>query len=130
MDFAIRRRFAWYEVTAEQSEGIIRRKVSDPTAANALLDAMHTLNAVIGGDLQLKLENGTETYLRLGTAYQLGGAIFAKFAEYAGGDEPFGKLWKNHIENILKEYLRGQSNRDDLLKGLWNVYRQSVGIAT
>lgn len=129
MDFAIRRRFAWYEVTAQQSADIIGKKVSEPTAVNALVNAMQNLNAVIDGDATLKLEDGTETYLRLGTAYQLGGAIFAQYEAYAGGEDPFGKLWRNHIENILEEYLRGQSNRDDLLKELERVYRQSVGSA-
>lgn len=129
MDFALRRRFAWHEVTAQQSADIIGKKVSEPTAVSALVNAMQNLNAVIDGDATLKLGDGTETYLRLGTAYQLGGAIFAQYEEYAGGEDPFGKLWRNHIENILAEYLRGQSNRDDLLKELERVYRQSVGIA-
>jgi MoxR-like ATPase len=125
MDFALRRRFAWYEVTADQSEGIIGKKVSDKTAADNLVEAMRKLNAVIGGEEKLTLENGTETDLRLGTAYQLGGAIFAKF-EKCSGD--FAALWNNHISNVLGEYLRGRRDRDDVLKALMGIFNKAIGI--
>ena len=126
MDFALRRRFAWYEVKAEQSEGIISEKVSDGNAAAKLKAAMKNLNAVIGGE-NLKLMNGTETDLRLGTAYQLGGAIFAKF-EKCGGN--FDALWNNHISNVLGEYLRGRRDREDILKELKRIFDQAVGVGS
>lgn len=122
MDFALRRRFAWYEVKAEQSEGIISEKVSDGNAAAKLKAAMKNLNAVIGGE-NLKPMNGTETDLRLGTAYQLGGAIFAKF-EKCGGN--FDALWNNHISNVLGEYLRGRRDREDILKELKGIFDKAV----
>ncbi len=59
MDFAMRRRFAWFEVTAESSRGILEKAdgVNSP-----LLDAMEALNDEIA---QVK---------GLGKEYQLGGA--------------------------------------------------------
>ena len=122
MDFALRRRFAWYEVKAEQSQEIISKKVSDKNAAKNLTIAMQKLNAVLGGE-NLKLTNGTETDLRLGTAYQLGGAIFAKF-EKCGGN--FNALWNNHISNVLSEYLRGRRDREDILKELKGIFDKAV----
>ncbi len=123
MDFALRRRFAWYEVTADQSKGIIGKKVLDEEAANKLTLAMQELNAVIGGDKKLKLK-GTETDVRLGTAYQLGGAIFAKFEKCNGN---FKALWNNHISNVLGEYLRGHRDRDAILKALYDIFNNAIG---
>ena len=145
MDFALRRRFAWYEVTADMSEGILDavdengiRKIT--TVESGLLkEAMKRLNAIIGGEeFKVTDENGSpqNCKLRLGSEYQLGGAIFAKFEKYVqrdparnpltAGKGAFDKLWNNHIENILLEYLRGQSNRTALLKGLKQVFDDAV----
>lgn len=123
MDFALRRRFAWYEVTAKQSEGIIDKKVLDKSAVAKLTRAMQELNAVIGGDKKLKLEDGTETDLRLGAAYQLGGAIFAKFEK---SNRDFDALWNNHISNVLGEYLRGRRDRDKILPALKGIFDNAI----
>ena len=145
MDFALRRRFAWYEVTADKSKGILDaedengiRKVSKPDS-DLLKVAMQKLNAIIDGqEFEVKDENGSSRNckLRLGSEYQLGGAIFAKLEKYVKGaseEEPqkadkgaFDKLWENHIENILSEYLRGQSNRTELLGGLKKVFDGAI----
>ncbi len=125
MDFALRRRFAWKEVTAEESEGIIDQKVSDKGAAEKLKRAMRNLNIEIGGVEKGGVKPSLD--LRLGTAYQLGGAIFAKFAKYEGADDPFGKLWSNHIDNILQEYLRGRSDSNASLEALRKKFNEAVG---
>lgn len=145
MDFALRRRFAWYEVTADMSEGILDavdengiRKVSKPDS-DLLKKAMEKLNAIIGGkEFKVTDVNGSpqNCKLRLGSEYQLGGAIFAKLEKYVKGNSTrspqkadevaFDKLWNNHIENILLEYLRGQSNRTELVKGLKQVFDDAV----
>ena len=148
MDFALRRRFAWYEVTADKSECILDatdkkgiRKVSQ-TDSVLLKSAMRQLNAIIGGKkFKVTDESGSlhDCELRLGIEYQLGGAIFTKLEKYVkrdsegnpqdadkGGEGAFEKLWQNHIENILKEYLRGRSNRKELLKGLKQVFDDAI----
>lgn len=115
MDFALRRRFAWYEVSAEESKCIVAKKVDADPAAK-LKNAMDALNSEIANPA-----------FRLGSEYQLGGAIFAKYAKYNGqGDVAFEKLWKNHIEIIVKEYLRGRRTRDDDLKKLKDIYDEHV----
>ena len=115
MDFALRRRFAWYEVSAKESECIIDKTIVDADAAAKLKSAMDALNLKIA-----------DPDFRLGTEYQLGGAIFAKYAKYNGQDA-FEKLWKNHIEIILREYLRGRGTRGkENLKELKDIYDSKV----
>ena len=116
MDFALRRRFAWKEIKAEESKQIIEAKVQDRVIVEKLKRAMDALNSEIANPA-----------FRLGAEYQLGGAIFAKYAKYNGqGDDAFEKLWKNHIAIIVKEYLRGRRTRDDDLKKLKDIYDEHV----
>ena len=116
MDFALRRRFAWYEVSAKESECIIDKTIVDADAAAKLKSAMDALNLKIA-----------DPDFRLGTEYQLGGAIFAKYAKHNGQDDAFEKLWKNHIEIILREYLRGRGTRGkENLKELKDIYDSKV----
>jgi 5-methylcytosine-specific restriction endonuclease McrBC GTP-binding regulatory subunit McrB len=117
MDFALRRRFAWYEVTAEQSERIIEDKIDDAETKRKLLSAMRQING--------KIEDRD---FRLGKEYQLGGAIFAKYLKYQAEDNPFDSLWNNHIAVILNEYLRGRRDKESKLEELKNVYDNAVGI--
>ena len=129
MDFALRRRFAWYEVTADSSIHIIKDKVSDKDAVNKKLEsAMTSLNACISGKKSLKVEDETIDLGRiLGSAFELGGAIFAKYQKYKGDDDAYGKLWDNHIKNILSEYLRGRPGRDEkLLPALRKIFDAAI----
>lgn len=83
MDFAIRRRFGWKEVTTEESAenmgitGLARAK-------------MNALNKAL-------IENG------LTKAHCIGGAYFRKLE----GDD-FKALWDYHLEGIIFEYFRGE----------------------
>ena len=117
MDFALRRRFAWYEVSADKSERIIEEKINDTDAKEKLLNAMRNINEKIEGQ-----------DFRLGKEYQLGGAIFAKYLKYQGEDDSFDSLWNNHIAVILNEYLRGRRDKESKLKEIKNVYDGAVGI--
>ena len=69
MDFALRRRFAWYEVTADKSERIIEEKINDEESKRKLLNAMRQINEMIA-----------DPNTRLGKEYQLGGAIFTRLS--------------------------------------------------
>ena len=102
MDFAMRRRFAWMEVTAEESLSIL----DDEPNANELKERMTRLNNAI-----LKI-NG------LGKAYQIGGAYFLKYKEY----NDFEKLWQYHLEGLFHEYLRGNTNAEKQLAELKKAY--------
>lgn len=117
MDFALRRRFAWYEVSADKSERIIEDKIDDAETKRKLLNAMRQINEMIA-----------DPNTRLGKEYQLGGAIFAKYMKYQAEDNPFDSLWNNHIAVILNEYLRGRRDKESKLEELKNVYDNAVGI--
>ena len=105
MDFALRRRFAWKEVKPEDTADAILATIPQK---QALLAKMNAVNELIRSD-----------DFRLGCEYQLGGAIFAKFGK-CGGD--FERLWKDHIEIILNEYLRGRRDRKELVDKLKAVF--------
>lgn len=93
MDFAMRRRFAFREVSAAESEAII----AGLDSSGMLELRMRSLNRAI-----IAPETG------LSSAYQIGGAYFKKFELYADSSaNPYDALWSLHIEGLLKEYLRG-----------------------
>lgn len=117
MDFALRRRFAWYEVSADKSERIIEDKIDDAETKRKLLNAMRQINEMIA-----------DPNTRLGKEYQLGGAIFAKYVKYQGEDDSFDSLWNNHIAVILNEYFRGRRDKESKLEALKNIYDGAVGM--
>ena len=103
MDFAMRRRFAWAEVTAAES-----MKMLDGIANE--------------GEIKRKMQNLNDAILKvrgLGAAYQIGAAYFKKIEEY-GGD--FQKLWDFHLKGLLFEYLRGNVNAEEQLEDLKQAY--------
>ena len=112
MDFAMRRRFAWQEVTAEESyANMIENdlKFSD-TAKAAIKQRMFALNEAIA-----KTEG-------LDKSYQIGAAYFRKYLDYKDQPKPFDSLWENHLEGLLSEYLRGNRKAAELLKNLRKAY--------
>ena len=123
MDFALRRRFAWKEVTAEESEQIIDSKVEDAGLAETLKGAMREINQYLGGNKKVALD-GREVALGLGPEYQLGGAIFANATKY-GKEEALSKVWQNHVRVILSEYLRGNKDKNGILR----VFAKEFGVS-
>ena len=112
MDFAMRRRFAWKEVTAEQSyENMIENDSMFSDAIKAeIKQRMFGLNEAI-----TKTEG-------LDKSYQIGAAYFRKYLDYKDQLKPFDTLWENHLEGLLSEYLRGNRKADELLKKLRKAY--------
>jgi hypothetical protein len=106
MDFAMRRRFAWAEVTAEESMEML----NGMTYEKEIKNRMRNLNKAI-----LKVHG-------LGEAYQIGAAYFKKFDDY--GD--FGQLWDYHLKGLLFEYLRGNMNAEEQLKELEKAYNNNL----
>lgn len=123
MDFALRRRFAWKEVTAAESEQIIDAKVKDAELADTLKSAMRKINQYLDGNKKVAL-NGREVPLGLGPEYQLGGAIFANATKY-GKDEALSKVWQYHVRVILSEYLRGNKDKN----GILSVFAKEFGVS-
>lgn len=103
MDFAMRRRFSWVEVTPNDTESML----DELSCAEEAKEKMEHLNKAI------KKTEG------LGAAYMIGPAYFRKLCEN-GGDFP--KLWKMNIEPLLREYLRGFRKTGDIMNQLSMAY--------
>lgn len=100
MDFAIRRRFAWIEVTAEES--------ADNMGITGLaLERMKALNKAL-------IERG------LSRACCIGGAYFRKLK-----NEDYDSLWKYHLEGIVYEYFRGEPDADEKLQAVKKAYEEA-----
>ena len=111
MDFAMRRRFQFIEVTAEsRAEGMgLKTKGDDITNydANDAYARMTNLNNCI-----------ISKKIGLSKAYQIGGSYFLKKVEKGGkkvsepidAESEFDNLWKYKLEGLLREYLRGEEN--------------------
>ena len=106
MDFAMRRRFAWKEIKAEDTQETILKDLGD--LKDETIKRMNNLNKVI---------RNKET--NLSEAYCIGAAYFKKIKDYEGD---FNKLWENHLEGLLFEYTRGMQNQETILKELKNAY--------
>lgn len=103
MDFAMRRRFVWKEITPSDTAYMLDELEKSEEAKVK----MEALNAEIA-----KNEG-------LGGAYQIGPAYFKKL-EKNGND--FDKLWTMSIEPLLKEYLRGFRDAEKLLNNFKEAY--------
>ena len=103
MDFAMRRRFSWVEVTPADTESML----DELSCAEEAKETMERLNKAI------------EETEGLGSAYMIGPAYFRKLGEN-GGD--FDKLWKMNIEPLLREYLRGFRNTGEIMNQLSMAY--------
>lgn len=103
MDFAMRRRFTWNEVTPEDTQDML----DTMTCATEAKAVMARLNDAIAD---------TEG---LGAAYMVGPSYFLKLAENNGN---FDKLWTMNIEPLLREYLRGFRKVNDIMKKFKKAY--------
>ena len=103
MDFAMRRRFAWKEITPTDTQSML----DTLPCTDEVKKTMHRLNEVIAQT------DG------LGAAYMVGPSYFLKLGK-SGGD--IEKLWDMNIEPLLKEYLRGFRKADDILEDCKKAY--------
>lgn len=124
MDFAMRRRFAWVEIEANEHTGMLDEQLAD--MKEEIVQVMTRLNAAIWDE-----ENhmGIEG---LSPAYHIGGSYFSKLALYLDNERThkeaaYKHLWENHLKGVLFEYLRGTANAMENLKMLEQVYYQKEG---
>lgn len=97
MDFAIRRRFVWQEIKADE------RALSMGVSGEAL-SRMNAMNNALK-------ENG------LTDAHCIGGAYFRKLK-----DNDFDALWVNHLKGIITEYYRGEPDADKKIGKIYAAY--------
>ena len=124
MDFAMRRRFAWKEITAKSSQSILdddnawgnNGKPSQEIIEEIKI-RMDNLNAAIVD--KYDSENlSSKVKIGLSKAFQIGASYFLKYNQYNNFDE----LWNYHLEGLLYEYLRGSTNIDMKIERLKAAY--------
>lgn len=118
MDFAMRRRFAWQEVKAEENTGMLDNLQE---MKNEVVEIMKRLNNVIWNETT---NTGIEG---LSAAYHIGGSYFSKLKLYLNDDHSnksaaYKHLWENHLKGVLSEYLRGMPDAMENLRKLENTY--------
>lgn len=106
MDFAMRRRFAWKEIKAEDTQETILNDLGD--LKDETIKRMNNLNKVI---------RNKET--NLSEAYCIGAAYFKKIKDYKGD---FNKLWENHLKGLLFEYTRGMPKQEEIMENFKKAY--------
>ena len=104
-DFAMRRRFTFIEITAEQS------------ADNMLHDAdTKALMARLNSALVDKNKGG------LTRDYEIGASYFLTIDGEGTSKEVIAPLWNNKLQSLLIEYFRGEHEADKKVKLLENAY--------
>jgi hypothetical protein len=96
MDFAMRRRFTFKEITAEES------------ARNMELGAVATKR-------MMSLNNAISEIDGFNSSFHIGAAYFK-------GVDDFDALWELKLAGLLKEYLRGMPDAEDSLEALKKAY--------
>lgn len=112
MDFAMRRRFAFKEVNADDRVDMLRdEKNGIGEYAEVAIQCMKSLN------------NAIEATEGLSSAYDIGPAYFLKLRNYKGN---FHDLWDYHIQGVVREYLRGMDDDGEKFKILKKAYFAEV----
>jgi len=108
MDFAMRRRFAWKEIKANDRL--------------EMLDDLGEFKEIAIKRMQ-NLNDAIENTEGLNASYHLGPAYFKKVMLYK--DNPNGmwaNLWEYHIKGVLYEYVRGTDDVDAKMADFENAY--------
>ena len=127
MDFAMRRRFAFKKVTAEGTrDAMFGDGTKWENGAGEMVDVSSCIDKIKASMDALNEAVSDKAKGGLSPAYHIGGAYFLKFANYFNGEneaEAFQALWDNHLEGLLREYLRGRDDVDETkLSKLRNAY--------
>lgn len=124
MDFAMRRRFAWEEIKADENTGMLDTSELKGIK-DEVVEVMKRLNAAIW-------DENTDTGIEgLSAAYHIGGSYFSKLQLYLNKgytkETAYEFLWENHLKGVLFEYLRGTANAKENLRMLEQVYYNEIG---
>lgn len=128
MDFAMRRRFAWKEVTVESRLSMLDEEDawgSEGKPSQDIIDEMKVRMANLNNAIIDKYGDETlsnKDKIGLTKAYQIGAAYFLKYALYNN----FEELWINHLQGLLYEYLRGKTNIEEKIERLRNAYNNTT----
>lgn len=114
MDFAMRRRFAWKEIKAKDTQYML-----DNVLDNGILDEAK--------DRMNKLNEAIEKIEGFNSSYHIGASYFLKLKNYYDNsidnkEEAFNNSWENHLKGLLYEYLRGMPDAENKLDELKSAY--------
>ena len=104
-DFAMRRRFRFIEIKAEDTQDMLD-SLEDEEKKNEAIERMDRLNAEI-----VKVEDLNENY-------QIGASYFLKLKTIG-----FDELWTDYLCPLLQEYVRGMYDE----KGIMNNFARAYG---
>ena len=109
-DFALRRRFAWYEVKPD--------KVMDDVLKSMGIETLLEQNYENYKTKIDDLNDAIVDKLKLSKHYYLGPSYFAKIKLYYDESNDYQsaveKVWDNHISQILNEYVKGRGKEDEV----------------
>lgn len=103
-DFAMRRRFRFVEVRAEDTQDMLELLENEELKKEAIL-RMNKLNAAI-----IKVPDLNENY-------QIGAAYFLKLKSIN-----FDELWTDYLQPLLREYVRGMYDEEEYMKVFARAY--------
>lgn len=106
-DFAMRRRFRFVEIKAEDTQDMLEA-LDDEALKSEAVERMDRLNAEI-----LKVEDLNENY-------QIGAAYFLKLKHVSADD-----LWTDYLKPLLQEYVRGMSDETEIMNRFAKAYGYS-----
>jgi len=115
IDFALRRRFAWYEVQADEErfDAVMQDVLTDkPDLKKKAKDRYQELNGRIAEQEEL------------GSSYRIGPTYFRKLESYKDQDEPdlWNIFWQRHLGLLIREYVRGMPNPDEQITKFRDAY--------
>lgn len=108
-DFAMRRRFRFIELKANDMIGMLDSLYDETNQESIKQDAikrMTSLNNAI-----------TRNVKDLNDSYHIGAAYFLKLKEI----DP-EQLWSDYLEPLLKDYIQGMPNEEEIMTSLKNAY--------
>lgn len=120
MDFAMRRRFAWKEIKAEDTQDMLDSMFDDNTAITNKDDIIKEAKGRMDN-----LNKAIEQIESFNSSYHIGASYFLKLKNYYDGgniEEAFTSLWENHLRGLLYEYLRGMPDAESKLEELKSAY--------
>lgn len=107
MDYSMRRRFAFKEVTAMSRIDMWDGNID--IWKDVALSKMNAINAAI------------EQIPGLNAAYHIGPSYFIKIKDMYGN---WSELWEDSLKSLVAEYLRGMPNANDRLQEVAEAYMQ------
>ena len=111
MDFAMRRRFAWKEISCfDRLE---------------MLDDLDDLKDIAKEKMK-SLNKAIEETEGLSRSYHIGPAYFRKILEYKDSATKWDDLWNYHIKGLLYEYIRGTEETKDKMIEFKNAYDKGI----